>query len=644
MGLFNLFKKEPTHEQKVQALYQCVKDRKMFDAIYPGGEKQASKVISSIALICGSKISKCGYKEYTEFSQIFSEITAWRIVTGSSPQRIKELLIKRHPELVPNEDIARKIYVFTCANMGNHKFSLEDPKDKEEFQFFLTSTIDIEKITKKNDDVINKNLQDDDYGLVATKPVYVAGKDGSRKYLDNLVGENGEFLMWERVGTLDVDNINGIVDIYDATTNTGDTYIRIYLNFYSNTTSNTTPKGLLSKQDISNKLKKFLEVMKTETYESNEIRNALVRGQNPETANYGLSETNPIITSEKTFEDYLARLRTSNKELLFWLWIGTIPVNELHGISNVPVERYQTYLNGEKYETIYICFYGKLTSYVPQKFSLAEKSFPGHNGNLEKTAESQGYTIQQMLAMQKLDFENEQLKKDFEQRKKAETEKKNKRAQAAALDVIKKHPDFCLEKELENPIFAALINSSTDMTTLYEYVHRGNLFKKMPQEQSVSNDTICDANYYFSYLKSTIDPPVYRMPTQDEAIKSAEEMGMTSEQYTAMKRLENENIQLEYENKLEKYQKWAKQAEALKKEYPQFEIKHEYVLEEFKSVLNVSDMKTAFEIIHFPELFVLKSQDKPKDDKTSNIFCRRCGVSIPSDSVFCYKCGTKVEI
>ena len=644
MGLFDLFKREPSHEQKVQALYHCVKDRKLFDAIYPGGENQVCKVISSIALICGLKISKCSYKEYTELSQIFSEITTWRIATGSSEQRIKELLIKRHMALVPNEDIARKIYVFACANMNNHDFTLEDYKCREEFQIFLTSTIEIEKITAKNDEAVKKNLEDDDYGLVATKPIYVAGKDGSKKYLDNLVGENGEILSWDRVGTIAIDNINGIIDIYDATTDAGDAYIKLYLNFYSNTTSNTTPRGLLSKQDISKKLEEFWTIMKTETHESNKIRNALVRGQSPEQSDYGLSKMNPIITSEDTFEDYLARLRTSSKELLFWLWIGTVPVDELSGISNVPVERYQTYLNGEKYETVYMCYYGNLTSYAPQKFSIAEKAFPGHTGDLKKIAESKGYTVQQMLAMQKLDFENEQLKKNLAQRKKEEAEEKNRKAQAAAVAVIKKYPDFCLDKELENPIFASIIDSSADMTTLYEYIHRDDLFDKKLQEKSEVDGAICDANYYFSYLKSTIPSPVNKMPTQEEAIKLAKEVSMTLDQYMAMKRLENENNQLLYERKLETCKKWAKQAEALKKEYPQFEIKHEYASEEFKSILNVSDMRTAFEIIHFPELFVLKSKNKPTDDNSTNIFCRKCGVSIPSDSVFCYKCGTKVKM
>ncbi len=385
---------------------------------------------------------------------------------------------------------------------------------------------------------------------------------------------------------------------------------------------------------VGTPLSKFQELMKTEDYESNKIRTTLFRGQKSDDLGYGLNEYNPIVTSsEKETEDFLSRLITPDKELIFWTKEGIVIVDDINGVLDVPVNVYQLYLHGQKYTKIYICPYGRDTSYAPQNLSLADKPFPGHSGDLNKEASFQNKSIEIILALQKLDWENEELKKI---RQKEELNRKQK-IQEIIFGVIKKYPDTYLKE------FSGLLDQPLDISSICELIHNKDKFEKRIRQNLVHNDDMCDSNYVFNFLKTTISKPSNVTPTPEEAVDLAKENEMTVEQYMAMKALENENAQILYDRQIENFKKWSKQAEELQKEYPQFFIQQEYMIEEFKTILNISDVKTAYEIIHFPELYTLSKKEELFKENSDTMFCRKCGTKIPGDSVFCYKCGEKVE-
>ena len=101
------------------------------------------------------------------------------------------------------------------------------------------------KAMKANTDAQQFNLNDPEYGLVPEKPVYCCYVDGSRDYLNSLRTENGEKLEWNRRGSMHVDDINGMVDIYDSTLPSGQAYKTVYVNMYSDSNSTTAPAGFV---------------------------------------------------------------------------------------------------------------------------------------------------------------------------------------------------------------------------------------------------------------------------------------------------------------------------------------------------------------------------------------------------------------
>lgn len=96
-----------------------------------------------------------------------------------------------------------------------------------------------------NTDAQQFNLNDPEYGLVPEKPVYCFYFAGSLDYLDSLRTENGEKLLWSRRGSKAVGGIKGMVDIYDSTLPSGQSYKTVYVNMYANSNSTTAPAGFV---------------------------------------------------------------------------------------------------------------------------------------------------------------------------------------------------------------------------------------------------------------------------------------------------------------------------------------------------------------------------------------------------------------
>lgn len=92
------------------------------------------------------------------------------------------------------------------------------------------------------------NENDADFGLVPNKPIFtfaLMSVNGEREYLDKLYTSNGEKIKYNRRGSMSVDGINGMIDVYDTYLPSGQPYKTIYINMYGAEMSAKAPVGFI---------------------------------------------------------------------------------------------------------------------------------------------------------------------------------------------------------------------------------------------------------------------------------------------------------------------------------------------------------------------------------------------------------------
>lgn len=250
MGLFDIFKKKPlTHEEKVDLAYRCYKPD-MVGMVFHGGKRQASNIICSIAKLVGKNLPALDAKGYYDLLSIYSDVLIRRVVTHSTDDSIIASLQVKHGQDIKNKSVAQKVLAYCTINMNNNDFCLDDEESMEALSLFDNILSQNEQIAQSNIDAQTDNLDDPDYGLTPEKPVYVKGIEGSEEYLRNLRTALGEIVSWERQGSLAVENINGMVDIYEIILPSGKPYKTIYLNMYGTQNSVKIPKGFGRKSTV----------------------------------------------------------------------------------------------------------------------------------------------------------------------------------------------------------------------------------------------------------------------------------------------------------------------------------------------------------------------------------------------------------
>ncbi len=103
------------------------------------------------------------------------------------------------------------------------------------------------------------NESDEDFGLVPEKPIYTLALklvDGEIEYLKKLYTDNGEIIKWKRRGSVSVDGVNGIVDIYDTYLPSGALYKTLFINMYGAKESTKAPRGFVLGSNARDKIKK----------------------------------------------------------------------------------------------------------------------------------------------------------------------------------------------------------------------------------------------------------------------------------------------------------------------------------------------------------------------------------------------------
>ncbi len=244
--LGKLFMGGPTHEEKVAAAYKGYRPE-LVNSIFPGGKKQASNIITSLAKVYGKNLNSLDTKQYYEILQTYSDIIIRKVITQSTDSHIITSLQVNHGNLVPNKEIARKALAYATINMSNHDFVLDSEESMSTLELMVDAFEEMESMASANAAVENKYADDPEYGLVPSKPIYTQGVNGSNRYLAGLCSITGEQLSWNRKGSMSVVGVNGIIDVYESTLPSGKEYQVLYLNMYGSSNSTIIPKGFKKK-------------------------------------------------------------------------------------------------------------------------------------------------------------------------------------------------------------------------------------------------------------------------------------------------------------------------------------------------------------------------------------------------------------
>ena len=110
-------------------------------------------------------------------------------------------------------------------------------------KILASGIIEGQKAMEANKESQPHNELDADFGLVPQKPVYTVGIDEQEKYLKSLRTINGDPIKWNRRGSMSVDGVHGMVDVFDIYLPSGEEYKTIYINMYGAANSTFTPKG-----------------------------------------------------------------------------------------------------------------------------------------------------------------------------------------------------------------------------------------------------------------------------------------------------------------------------------------------------------------------------------------------------------------
>ena len=237
-----MFWDESIHKQKVDFAYHCYKPE-FAGMFFPGGKFQAEKIITSLCDIYGLDLNLCDKRKYHNILTIYCDVVTRKIITHSSDKLILASLQEKHGDLIKSENIAKKTLAFVTLNMANADYSLDTIDAQAALDFMMDTLSQAEQLSSQNTDLEKRYLEDPEYGLVAAKPIYTSGIDGSKKYLNHLKSALGEDLSWKRRGSISLDGVNGMIDIYDSFLSSGEVYKTIYINMYGSSNSVNIPQG-----------------------------------------------------------------------------------------------------------------------------------------------------------------------------------------------------------------------------------------------------------------------------------------------------------------------------------------------------------------------------------------------------------------
>ncbi len=219
-------------------------NQNMIKQLYPGGKKQSIRVVSSIGVILNEEYTLYDKAKCLGILNIYNSIMIRKLITESEDDLIRLSLLINAKEIV-NEDNVDKIMAFVFM-MTKNKDLIIDDDNLEIIILFSKQLKDNRQAREINEKNSKKYVDDEDYGLVVSKPIFTNNVEGSNRYLEKLKTEKGENLTWQRMCTWSSKNVEGIIDEYSLYLPSGDLYKKIYINMYSKSNSTYIPKGFLA--------------------------------------------------------------------------------------------------------------------------------------------------------------------------------------------------------------------------------------------------------------------------------------------------------------------------------------------------------------------------------------------------------------
>ncbi len=208
---------------------------------FPGGERQKGHIVRSLCKIFN--INSIDALVQKKLVRIYLDVLVRKVIIKCSDEVILSSLKTNHKDLIKKEETANSVMTFILINMMNNDFEIKSDEDLEMIGIVSTGFAENQENRGENEVRLNENLDDVEYGLVPEKPIYTNGVTGSNSYLERLTTTLGETLSWERQGSMSVDGIDGMIDIYEGYLPSGKRYKTLYVNMYSTTNSTTAPKG-----------------------------------------------------------------------------------------------------------------------------------------------------------------------------------------------------------------------------------------------------------------------------------------------------------------------------------------------------------------------------------------------------------------
>ena len=158
----------------------------------------------------------------------------------STPSYIKDALVHRFSG-VPKE------VIIPCVEKSLKVIYQHEPELGQKATAMEAYKRHLEDNTKNNIAIQDTFLSDPEYGLVISKPVFVAGFGMDKEYLSHLVSDTGDTLTFNRLGSSEVEGISGPVDIYQAFSSNKKLYKELFVCVYGTRNTQDVPKGFMYK-------------------------------------------------------------------------------------------------------------------------------------------------------------------------------------------------------------------------------------------------------------------------------------------------------------------------------------------------------------------------------------------------------------
>lgn len=168
----------------------------------------------------------------------------------------------------------------STASIIDDKNNIDDMTPDEALNAILKKqTEETVRVIEANSQTQPNHESEADFGLVPEKPIYtlaLQSVDGELEYLNKLYTVNGQKIKYNRRGSMSVEGINGIIDIYDTFLPSGQPYKTIYINMYGAKKSTKAPNGFVFARPKTSSSESSVRISKSNAARKNLPNNKLV--------------------------------------------------------------------------------------------------------------------------------------------------------------------------------------------------------------------------------------------------------------------------------------------------------------------------------------------------------------------------------